>query len=215
MGRPTGVKNQDYDEKRDALLTSLVAYVQTKDVSLPSLRQMAIHAGVSDVTLRHYFGDRTGLIIAIIRRIHDDTENLRAAMRQPADTVSEAVEDYVSLAYSASQNDAYFRSHVFAIREAMLEPAVFDAYNKWLFEPGVEALAERLIKSVGGPSNFPSARHAAEIIISSAMVLALRHQMSSGCDGQGEISKGLSRIQQWMLNGILRDPNGLGKQAAA
>ena len=80
MARPAGVKNQDYEEKRVALLDAMISHVEREDVVQPSLRQLAIAAGVSDINLKHYFGDRRGVVIALFKHMRDTTRQVRASL---------------------------------------------------------------------------------------------------------------------------------------
>lgn len=69
MARPAGRTNSDYSEKRSALLERMVPLVFSQMPTRPSLRELAKYAGVQPNTLRHYFGDRTGLILALLEHI--------------------------------------------------------------------------------------------------------------------------------------------------
>ena len=69
MPRPAGVRNHDFESKRTALLDTLTQFALEDNMQRPSLRQFAIAARASEPTLRHYFRDRQGLIIAILQYI--------------------------------------------------------------------------------------------------------------------------------------------------
>lgn len=69
MPRPAGARNHDFDEKRAALLDALTDFALSADLRRPSLRQFAQAMNASEPTLRHYFGDRQGLIIEILENI--------------------------------------------------------------------------------------------------------------------------------------------------
>lgn len=67
MSRPAGRRSHDYEEKRTALAQAVVPLLLTGE--RPSLRDLAAAAGVQVNTLRHYFGDREGLVIAAIAQV--------------------------------------------------------------------------------------------------------------------------------------------------
>ena len=125
MSRPVGIRNQDYDEKRLALVDAMLDYVVQPSTTLPSLRQLAIAAKVSDAALRHYFGDRRGVIIALIERIKEKTDGLRLGLQQPAASIEAAVTEYVTVAGQLGEHPTYLRWHVFALREGMVDAEVF------------------------------------------------------------------------------------------
>ena len=76
MSRPAGARNHDFCEKRTALLDTLTDFALAAALTRPSLRQIAIAANQSEPTLRHYFGDRQGLVLEIIENIVDLVTNV-------------------------------------------------------------------------------------------------------------------------------------------
>lgn len=67
MGRPAGSRNEGYDERRDALAAAVVPRLVADDGPRASLADLAAFAGVSVPTMKHYFGDRSGLVTAALR----------------------------------------------------------------------------------------------------------------------------------------------------
>ena len=68
MGRPEGTRNPGYDAKRAQLAEKAVERL-VEEGPLPSFRELAAAAEVSVPTLRHYFGDRDGLIAAAFEQM--------------------------------------------------------------------------------------------------------------------------------------------------
>src|SRR5690348_12324286 len=66
LPRTKGVKNADYETKRRELLERMLPRFARLDLERPSLRQLAAAAEVTAPTLQHYFGDRTGVIAALL-----------------------------------------------------------------------------------------------------------------------------------------------------
>lgn len=211
MARPTGVRNQDYEDKRAALLTSLADYVLTENVFVPSFRQMAIAAETSEPTLKHYFDNRTGLVLALLKHFHDSIAPLRDVLGRAFPTIGEAVRDYTEIAKQMSKDSRYINAHVFAIRESLIDVDIFGAYVRYLVEPGTAALAERLVKSKGGPVNYSTARIAASMIITNASTMAFRKIILGDKDPVPiDYDHQFSLMANWMLNGLANDPEGLG-----
>lgn len=208
MARPAGVRNQDYEEKRQALLQSMIRYIQRDDVIAPSLRQLAIAASVSDVSLKHYFDDRQGVVIALLEEVNRSTAQLREAMRQPAASIAEAVNAYVDLADRVSENVAFMRWHVFALREAMADPEVYDAYDSFILRPASEALGECLMRSSGGTMSYQSARQAASHIVFNAMFLAMQGMFGRQTGADRKFRERMTRFATWFVHGMERVPAG-------
>ncbi|WP_084420483.1 TetR/AcrR family transcriptional regulator [Henriciella litoralis] len=215
MPRPVGIRNQDYDEKRLALVDAMLEYVEQPSTTLPSLRQLAIAAKVSDAALRHYFGDRRGVIVALIERIKEKTDGLRQGLQLPATSIEAAVTDYIAVAAQLGEDATYLRWHVFALREGMLDPEVFLEYERLLYHPAIDAVASRFYESPGGPDVYEAAQHGAELLISAAMAMALRNHFRSpddeGGDSQADLKSRFNRLRNWALHGVVHDPNGLGE----
>jgi AcrR family transcriptional regulator len=69
MGRPAGSRNEGYDERRAALAAAVIPRLVADDGPQASLAELAAAAGVSVPTMKHYFGDRSGLVAAALRTI--------------------------------------------------------------------------------------------------------------------------------------------------
>lgn len=205
MARPAGVRNQDYEDKRQALLASMLAYVELEDVVQPSLRQLAISAGVSDVSLRHYFGDRRGVITALYEYLRENSKGIRAMMRQKADTVTDAISAYIAMIGHAGADARYINRHVFALREAIADMEAYKSYEKDVLNPAADALGEGLVKSSGGLMDMDAARQAASHIVFNTMFLAMQRAMADGPYDTDLFSAQLQRFSNWVSTGLEAD----------
>ncbi|WP_370236300.1 MULTISPECIES: hypothetical protein [Henriciella] len=212
MSRPGGTRNADYDEKREALVNALADYVNQTDVVLPSLRQLSIAVGSSQPRINHYFGNRTGVIIAIINRLGELGEPIRDQLREPRGSLLEAAEKYAQIAESLSRNPRYVNAHIFAIREGLTNPEVAKAYNAVLVAPTIEAIAESFVNSPGGPDSMETARIAADMIMSSVMMTSLRQAFQSSPEAAGELHREHAIMVSWMTRGLVQDPNAKNMQ---
>ncbi|WP_084399179.1 TetR/AcrR family transcriptional regulator [Henriciella aquimarina] len=211
MPRPSGVRNQDFAEKRQALLDKVEAYVLEKSNELPSFRQLAIAAAVSEPTLRHYFKDRSGLIIALIGHFHKKSEFMREATRQSGDGINASLEDYHRLLHSFRNETIFIEAQAFMIRESMVDPAVRKAYLEQIVEPSLDALAQRLLKTEGGPATEQTARTAAMMLLSSSMFMIVHQELLDGKEHTPiDETQYFQLIRNWMRNGLKHDPEGSG-----
>lgn len=71
MGRPAGSRNLNYDSRRATLAASVFGALQAR-AGRASLRDLAVASGVSVSTLRHYFGDRDGLLQALLEVLGEE-----------------------------------------------------------------------------------------------------------------------------------------------
>lgn len=208
MPRPAGVRNQDYEEKRRALLSALISFIQSEGVLAPSMRQFAIAAGVSDVCLKHYFDDRRGLVVALLEEMNKNTAKLREEMRQPARSISEAVAAYVHLADKVSQNKPFMRWQVFALREATADPVIYEAYEKYLLRPASEALGESLMRSSGGRLGYEATLQAASHITFNAMFLAMQGLFGRDEGEDRKFLERMTRFADWLVHGLETPESG-------
>ena len=215
MARPSGRRNEDYEEKRSALIDRLTRFVLDEGVNLPSLRQLAIAADTSQPTLNHYFGNRTGIIIAIIERMARMSAPLRDQMKRPAGTLEESLADYARLAGRLSSRKSYMNAHIFAIREGMNNPEVFKANDEGLLQTAIDALAERLVKSEGGPVNCAQAQVAGRMMMACAMMDALRNMLNGSRDAASIDTSDYPTMLNWLAHGVIRDPNARRTPQAA
>tara|TARA_Y100001947_G_C10329777_1_gene300216 strand:- start:31 stop:705 length:675 start_codon:yes stop_codon:yes gene_type:complete len=202
MARPAGVKNQDYEEKRLALLDAMIAYVEREDVVQPSLRQLAIASGVSDINLRHYFGDRRGVVIALFKHMRETSKDVRNVMRAPARTVSEAIESYVQLACSAGTDTPYIRRHVFALREAIADSEVYVRYVEEILDPAAAAVGKSLLESCDGAMTEAAAHQAGTHIVFNSMFLAMQRAMDPEDVDSKIFTTKLERFGRWIAAGL-------------
>ena len=65
MTRTVGARNVQFGERRNALIAKARERLSLQTGDSPSFRELALAAGVSVATLRHYFGSREALIKAV------------------------------------------------------------------------------------------------------------------------------------------------------
>ncbi|MFY0575338.1 TetR/AcrR family transcriptional regulator [Cystobacter fuscus] len=78
MGRISGARNRDHEETRSKLAQSLAQQLLLAGGTHPSLRTLAEGAGVDPGTLRHYFGDRQGVMQAAFEHLMKFGQERRA-----------------------------------------------------------------------------------------------------------------------------------------
>ena len=214
MARPAGVRNQDFEEKRLALIGKMTSYVLKPDIENPSFRQLAIAAEVSEPTLRHYFTDRSGVIVAIIEHLHTLSESMRESTREAAADIPEALERYHEVVGGFRRNTLFIRAQAFMIRESMSDPQARKAYIDQIIGPSIDAVAERLVKTPGGPSSYETGCSAGMMLMSASIFMILHQELLDGKTHMPIDEQAYFRqIRFWMQNGLKNDPDGSDGQS--
>lgn len=163
-------------DRRHELL-SLLAPTAIAERSAPvSLRQFAIKAGVSEPTLRHFFTDRQGVVIALIGYFADGARQFLEQSATPEATLKDAVAGYGELALAGAQSRLFAQAHAFALVESIHDPEVARTYLQTIIEPSLQALEQRLAPTMDPDAASPErVRHAA-LALYAPILIAILHQ---------------------------------------
>ncbi|MFW5661830.1 MAG: TetR/AcrR family transcriptional regulator [Oceanicaulis sp.] len=167
---------------RKGELLAILARTAIAERSAPvSLRQFAIKAGVSEPTLRHYFSDRQGVVIAIIGYFAEGARDWLARSAEPGETLREAVTGYAGLAMEGSRRDVFAQAHAFAFVESIHDRAVARTYLEQIIEPSLQALERRLGPSIDPDGADPDrVRHGAIFLYAPVLVAVLHQRLLAG-----------------------------------
>ena len=210
MGRTPGVRNPDYEVRRQALLDGATDYMLSDTVVSPSMRQIAIATGASEPTIKHYFKCRTELVAEVLRNVGKRCEVLRTQLKQGFPDVRKAIEDFARGVGSIPEKSMLVQANIFALRESLIEPQIFKVYVDEVVEPNIEALATRLQKSRGGPRNFATARAAAGMLMSNTSMIALRRILLGEADSVAmSVEERVGLTMHWICDGLLNDPDAV------
>jgi AcrR family transcriptional regulator len=178
MGRPPGSRNADYDQKRRRLARRVVQHLVAQPAEHLSLRELARAAGVSVSTMRHYFGDRSGIVAAGFAEMGQAAEKpLRqavAASKDDKDLHTRLVAVLRGLA-SAWTQDRLGRAHAVALAEGVYAETGPHAVEH-LLEPFVGAV-EQVLHDTAHTNG--TTRHAALALVAPVWMLLL-HQDGLG-----------------------------------
>ncbi len=183
MGRPSGSRNEGYDQRRDALAMSVLPRLIADDGPRASLADLAEAAGVSVATLKHYFGDRTGLIAATLRLLGSQGTPWLAQVTMPSSPDLERsmldVARAIARAWSGFGVGRVFGAALaIGIHDKVAGPGTVDG----LLEPLVQAIEARLAAHVDAgvvdvdSSNPGDDIRVAALAFISPLLVALLHQ---------------------------------------
>lgn len=203
MPRPAGVRNHDFETKRNTLLDQLTDFALNDDLRRPSLRQFAIAAGASEPTLRHYFKDRQGVVIAILDHIHDRGLPLWDIIKTPSEDPASAVEEYFRVTQAGLTHGGFARAHAFGLIEGMADEVVGQAYLKALLDPALEAVQAKLEATAGDVYHGDAGRSAAFMMLAPILVMTLHQHLLGGQESSPIEPTGfLGQIQSWLVSGL-------------
>jgi len=203
MPRPAGVRNRDFEKKREVLLDTLTEFALNDDLRSPSLRQFAIAARASEPTLRHYFGDRRGVVIAILGHINKRGLPIWDVVRTPSSDPASAVEEYFRVTRAGMVHGGFARAHAFGIIEGIADEAVGQAYLEHLLDPALEAVRAKLTDTPGGTISAENGRAAAFMMLSPILVMTLHQHLLGGQERTPiESDAFFNQIQGWLASGF-------------
>ncbi len=203
MPRPAGVRNHNFEAKRTALLETLTKFALQDDLRRPSLRQFALAAGASEPTLRHYFRDRQGVVIAILQHIHTRALPLWEVIKTGADDTATAVAEYFRVTEAGLTHGGFARAHAFGLIEGMADEAVGQAYLEYLLDPALEAVSEKMAATPGRPETPTERKASAFMMLSPILVMTLHQQLLGGQEASPIDTHGFMKLMQtWLASGL-------------
>lgn len=207
MPRPAGVRNRDFAEKRSALINTLCDFALNADLRRPSLRQFAMAASASEPTLRHYFTDRRGVVVAILECIGRRGAGIWEAVATPAPAMSEALLEYYRVSEAGMRHGGFVRAHAFGIIEGVADPVVGRAYLHYVLEPALRAVERKYAQTPGAP-RAPSALRAASLAtLSPLLVMCLHQDLLGGVEERPlDTTETIAQLQSMLLSGIAETP---------
>jgi AcrR family transcriptional regulator len=181
MGRRPGSRNADYEETRARLLTSLrPIFAETGGLRL-SARELAARAGVEPRTLKHYFGDRDGILKALFENDHRIGEpGLMRVGFGPLGPVRESLRGTLEYIRQGFARGGLADVHVVGIGAGISQKPLGEAYLQELLEPTLQSMERRIERHQAAGDLAPgSARYAALELLGSALMVFL-HQHTLG-----------------------------------
>lgn len=186
MARPKGVPNADREGKRQELVDRLRSALLS-ETPPSSYRSLAGAAGVTIPTLRHYFGDREGVIAAVFADCHQGASHHLQATRQPNGKFSESVQTLLEHVADGFLYGGLTELHSVGLIEGLADGGVAKAYLAEVLEPTLQAVEQRLLAHIKlGEMRKLDARVAALQLVSPVLIYFL-HQDGLGGKDQYEL----------------------------
>ncbi|MEN9798353.1 MAG: hypothetical protein RL653_2049 [Pseudomonadota bacterium] len=181
MARTPGARNHDYAEQRLALARKVRDGVMAGSGVRSSLREMAAAAGTSVTTLRHYFGDREGVLHAVMEsaRLDFSPYLVRGTTILTGD-VKGSLLQYLAGFQIAWSRFGVGRLQAFSLAAGLSEQKLGPSYVEQQLEPLLQTAELLLQRHVERGELAPLDTRAAALQLLSPVVLALFHQDSLG-----------------------------------
>lgn len=155
-------------------------FVVNSGAPTESLQSLADAASTTTTTLRHYFGDRAGVMSAIVRHCAVlGAHHLLAAATRPIDGVDASLRWLLFFVVEGWQQGVS-GLHALGLREGLGVPQVGQAYVEGMLEPLLQAGELRIARHVVNRELIACDLRLASLQLLSPLVLALLHQDSLG-----------------------------------
>jgi len=178
LGRPRGSRNQGYEDRRTELTGRVVPRLLQPDGARVSMRELATAASVSVPTLRHYFGNRDGLLAAaMVQMGHLGANHLqRTALSEVDQPLGPSLlwwANEFTLGWTHGVGQLITMGLVTGAQNAEVGPA----YINEILEPTLQAVEARLAVHRGRGELKPevSLRHGALVLVC-PILMGLIHQ---------------------------------------
>ncbi|MEL6342571.1 MAG: TetR/AcrR family transcriptional regulator [Myxococcota bacterium] len=183
MGRPTGKRNAGYFARRRALAMAALEALLNDDGAPATLKDLAAAAGVSVPTLKHYFGDRDGLLRAALAA-GAGTLSLPRPLDVPPDVALRTVLTATTTAWREGTLRALVASGLsLGIGSPTRGPMVIEQ----LWSPLLAPVEDTLRGHIGQGTLRPMPTHEAALSLMSPVLMALIEQDLLGGRGRRPI----------------------------
>jgi len=208
VGRPSGSRNRAYDDRRLTLCRALVPHLMV-DGHPATLSDLARAAEVSVPTLRHYFGDRDGVALAVIEQAHQDIESFLASWKQSELPVRDALVSFLSSLVFGWRSSPLGTLFVGGLTMGLEDAEKGHGAVNHVLEPTLQTLEARLgVHRERGELAHGLDLRVGALMLVSPVVLALLHQ--DGLDGAACRPLDVDALVEQVVDGFLR---GYGRTA--
>ena len=185
MARPSGSRNADYEARRARIALSVSRALHGPDGRAPSLAALAKAAGVSVPTLKHYFHDHDGVVLAALAAAHSAAQVYLKRIADPkgmplAESVHAVGQDLLG-GWPHGLGDLFGAALTHGLGSAVQGPGVVNH----VLEPSIQGLETRLaVHQAAGELREGTDLRTASLCYLSPLLMGLLHQhqlAGAGC----------------------------------
>ncbi len=178
MTRPAGSRNLRYDERRTELARRLRQRLAAPGRA--GLRELAECAGVTVPTLKHYFGDRDGVVKGVLEAHSAFSGPHMQALRQPSGSFGKSIVEacaYIDLGLAIP---VVTELHIVGLIEGVAHEECGPYYLGTMLEPILQAVEVRLSAHIARGEMRAADLRAAALQLVAPIYLAHLHQRLLG-----------------------------------
>jgi AcrR family transcriptional regulator len=185
MARTKGARNADYEDSRLALARRVRETLMGEHGIRSSLRQLAAGAGTSVATLKHYFGDRDGLLVAVMESLRIDGAPFMARASTPlSGDVRASLRQFLKGLAVAWDRYQVGRMQAAMLAEGLTVKRLGPSYVTLLLEPLLQVGEQFLQRHIDSGELLPFEVRQGALMLEAPVVLGLLHQHNlsgAGC----------------------------------
>lgn len=184
MSRTRGAKNADYEDRRLSLARKVRTALMQEAGVRTSLRQLASSADTSVATLKHYFGDRDGVLVAVMESLRiDGAPHIARASTPVSANLRVSLRHFLRSLTTAWRRHQVGRMQGAMLAEGLSVKRLGPAYVTLLLEPLLQAGEQHLQRHLDAGQLAPCDVRQAALTLQGPLVLGLLHQDNLSGDG--------------------------------
>ena len=180
MPRPAGVRNKDFVEKRQALLSKLTDFALSSDLRRPSLRSLRLQQVRLSRRSDTISLIAKGLCSQYSKKLGHAGAHLWSTIATPATDPETAILEYFRISEAGMRHGGFVRAHAFGIIEGVADDQAGRAYLEHVLEPALRAVSEKLGNTPGAPQDPAALKAAAFAALSPMLVISLHQDLLGG-----------------------------------
>lgn len=174
--RAKGKRNMAFEARRAELLSRLKARLSQRGAMRPTLRELALAAGCSISTLKHYFGRRDDIVLAVFAQSNAQAGPHLTRVAEPLPEFAASIRVAVEEAWTVLADLGASRTLAMGLIEGLGEARLGAGYLQRMFDPYLIALSERLQAHMQRGEMRPVDPRIAALSLASPLLLAALHQ---------------------------------------
>lgn len=181
VARTVGSRNAGYEDARLALARRVRPALLREEGVRTSLRELARAGGVSVATLKHYFGDRAGILRAVMETLGiDGAPHMAQASLPVAGGLAGSLETFLRRIVTAWARHRVGAMHAAMLAEGLASHALGPDYVTLMLEPFLQTGEALLRRHVEQGDLAPCDLRHASLTLLGPLLLALLHQDNLG-----------------------------------
>jgi TetR/AcrR family transcriptional regulator, mexJK operon transcriptional repressor len=174
--RLKGVRNSNYDARRQLLLGAIRKELKSGGARRPTLRELAKACDCSVSTLKHYLGRREDIIESVFAEAHQRAAGHLAEIGRTDLPFEDSIRTVVQAAWVVLADFGAARTLAMGLFEGLGSPRLGACYLSNMFDPFIVALGQRFSLHIARGEMRDVDTRMAALALASPLLLAALHQ---------------------------------------